>query len=210
MYAFIHYIRAIATVLITNSHYGEIWPISAMAAGGMLGNVLFFAASGFCLFKIKESFGKWYLKRFMRVYPVMILFTLLTILGGGYALHSWQDAVRLFVFPTNYVFLVWLMLAYVAFYWVAWFSKKYERFTELTLAGKMFVDPVNTEFSKMDIFLPEQERIVKQICEYMMNQQPKLTKYSAFSGYFNFNDTVVGDIFRRFGHKHLIELNEAF
>lgn len=89
-------------------------------------------------------------------------------------------------------------------------NERIQKLTELTLAGKMFVDPVNTEFSKMDIFLPEQQRIVKQICEYMLNQQPKLTKYSAFSGYFNFNDTVVGDIFRRFGHKHLIELNEAY
>ena len=26
------------------------------------------------------------------------------------------------------------MIAYVAFYWVAWFSKKYNRFTEITLA----------------------------------------------------------------------------
>ena len=52
-------------------------------------------------------------------------------------------------------------------------NKRIQRLTELTLAGKMFVDPVNTEFSKMDIFLPEQERIVKQICEYSVGVQPK-------------------------------------
>ena len=63
MYYFINYLRTIATVLITNSHYSNIWPISDLAAGGLLGNILFIAASGFCLLNIKENFGKWYLKR---------------------------------------------------------------------------------------------------------------------------------------------------
>lgn len=58
MYSFIHYLRTIATVLITNSHYSHIWPIADLAAGGLIGNILFFAVSGFCLFNIKENFGK--------------------------------------------------------------------------------------------------------------------------------------------------------
>ncbi len=37
MYSFINYLRAIATLLITNSHYGQIWPIDDLAAGGLLG-----------------------------------------------------------------------------------------------------------------------------------------------------------------------------
>lgn len=43
------------------------------------------------------------------------------------------DAVRLFLYPTNYIFLVWLMLCYVVFYVVAWLSKKYDKTTEITL-----------------------------------------------------------------------------
>ncbi len=133
MYYFINYLRTIATILITNSHYSNIWPIADLAAGGLLGNILFFATSGFCLFNVKENFGKWYLKR-LRVYPVMILFTLLTILGGGYTLQSGTDVVRLFLYPTNYIFLVWLMLCYVIFYVVAWLSKRYDKITGTTLA----------------------------------------------------------------------------
>ena len=133
MYYFIHYLRALATLLITNSHYGQIWPIDDLAAGGMLGNILFFAASGFCLFNIKGNFGRWYLKRMVRIYPVMIVFTLLTVLLGQYPLATPVDALHLFLFPTNYVFLVWLMISYVAFYIVAWLSKKYANFTEYTL-----------------------------------------------------------------------------
>lgn len=135
MYYFINYLRAIATVLITNSHYGEIWPISDLAAGGLLGNILFFAASGFCLFHVKENFPKWYLKRILRIYPVVIFFTLLTVLIGDYSLSSGEDAVRLFLFPTNYIFLVWLMLLYVAFYVVAWMSTRFGKATEVVFAA---------------------------------------------------------------------------
>ena len=134
MQVFINYLRAIATVLITNSHYSKIWPISALASGGLLGNILFFAASGFCLFNIKENFVKWYGKRILRIYPVMIAFTLLTVCIGDYPLRSWTHARHLFLFPTNYTFIVWLMLAYIAFYIVAWVSKKYDRCTEISLS----------------------------------------------------------------------------
>ena len=89
-------------------------------------------------------------------------------------------------------------------------NQRIAKLAELTLAGKMYVPQIKTEFNKTDMFLPDGERTVKQICEYIMNQRPLLTKYSALGGYFNFDDSVVGDIFRRYGHKHLIELNEAF
>jgi peptidoglycan/LPS O-acetylase OafA/YrhL len=133
MYYFINYLRTIATVLITNSHYSNIWPISDLAAGGLLGNILFFAASGFCLLNIKENFGKWYLKRIAKIWPVMIGFTLLAVLVGDYPLASWKDAVRLFLYPTNYIFLVWLMISYIAFYILAWLSKKYDKTIEISL-----------------------------------------------------------------------------
>lgn len=135
MFYFINYLRAIATVLITNSHYSNIWPSSSLAVGGLLGNVLFFAASGFCLFNAKENFGKWYGKRALRVLPVMVLFTLFTVLIGQYSLDSGADAVRLFLFPTNYVFLVWLLLLYVPYYLVAHFSQKWEKCTETVLTA---------------------------------------------------------------------------
>ena len=134
MYYFINYLRTIATILITNSHYSNIWPISDLAAGGLLGNILFFAASGFCLLNIKENFGKWYLKRIAKIYPVMIGFTLLAVLIGDYSLVGWKDALRLFLYPTNYIFLVWLMLSYIAFYFLAWLSKKYDKTIEISLS----------------------------------------------------------------------------
>lgn len=133
MFNFINYIRVIATALITNSHFSNIWPISALAAGGMLGNILFFAVSGFCLFVIKDNFIKWIFKRFLRVYPALILVTLITILLGFYKLSNLKGAFRLFVFPTNYVFLVWLMVCYFPFYLFAYLDKKHKNVLEICL-----------------------------------------------------------------------------
>lgn len=135
MYYFINYLRAIATVLITNSHYAEIWPIADMAAGGLLGNILFFAASGFCLFNVKENFPKWYLKRILRIYPVMIFFTMLTVVIRDGAFPKQADFFAVFAIPTTYIFLKWLMLLYVAFYPVAWLSKCFHRATEIVFLG---------------------------------------------------------------------------
>ena len=130
---FINYLRVIATLLITNSHYGKIWPIDDLAAGGLLGNILFFAASGFCLFNLKETFGKWYLKRIIKIYPIMVIFTLLTVFIGDYSLNGVMDAIRLFLYPTNYIFLVWLMVLYIAFYIIAWLSKSCDKAIHITL-----------------------------------------------------------------------------
>lgn len=56
MFEFINYLKLIATALITNSHFGNIWPVSAFSVGGLLGNVIFFAVSGFLLYNIKSNF----------------------------------------------------------------------------------------------------------------------------------------------------------
>ena len=89
-------------------------------------------------------------------------------------------------------------------------TERIKKLTELTLEGKMYVDPVKPEFDRMDLFLTEQERDVKRICEYIMSQKPMLTEYSAFTGFFNFDDCVVGDIFNRLGHRNAGDALELF
>lgn len=81
---------------------------------------------------------------------------------------------------------------------------------KLTLAGQMYVEPQKTNFDPEDADLPRQERESKRLCEYILNQEPKLTEYSAFTGYFNFDGSVVGDAFRRGGHKAFEELRRLF
>lgn len=82
---------------------------------------------------------------------------------------------------------------------------------DLTLKGEMYVEPTKTEFDRMDLFLSDCEREVKQLCEYIMNQEPRITEYSKMTGFFNFNSSVVGDLFHLYGHKntHLL-LNKFY
>ena len=79
MYSFIDCLKIIAMALITNAHYENIYPLSIIANGGLLGDMIFFAVSGFCLFNIKDDFLKWYSKRISRIYPSVWLVTLICL-----------------------------------------------------------------------------------------------------------------------------------
>ncbi len=89
-------------------------------------------------------------------------------------------------------------------------TERIEKLTELTLSGQMFVDPVKTEFDRTDLFLDKTEREVKRLCEFILNQEPKLTEYSAMTGFFRCDGSVVGDAFNRPGHKETAALMSAF
>ena len=79
-------------------------------------------------------------------------------------------------------------------------NERIQKLTELTLSGQMYVEPVNTTYDDADLLLPKQQMESKRICEYILNQEPKLTPYSSLTGFFNFDGSVVGDAFRRGGH----------
>ena len=84
------------------------------------------------------------------------------------------------------------------------------RLTDKTLKGEMFVNAVATEFAREDLFLSENDRDVKRLCEYILNQEPKLTEYQTMTGFFNFNGAVIGDAFRRGGHRNTQKLMGDF
>ena len=79
----ISFLRTFAALIIINSHCGSLYPVSALAKGGALGNSLFFLMSGFLLYPIKMEFLEWIKKRYIRLYiPVFILGLILIITGG--------------------------------------------------------------------------------------------------------------------------------
>lgn len=89
-------------------------------------------------------------------------------------------------------------------------NNRIKKLEKMTLDGKMHVEPIKTNFDRMDLFLSNAERDVKRICEYILNQKPLITKYSRFTDFFSFDGSVIGDIFRRSGHKNTSELVESF
>ncbi len=117
MVFFITVLRALAATLITNSHYTGVYPTDIIANGGLLGDILFFAVSGYCLFNIKLPFHKWYLKRISRVYiPVWIVTIVFAIMKiTEYHLYR-SNIFDIFVYPTNFHFIASIVLLYIAFY----------------------------------------------------------------------------------------------
>ena len=89
-------------------------------------------------------------------------------------------------------------------------TERIKKLTELTLFGSMYVTPIKTKFDEADNALSRQELESKRICEYIMNQEPKLTEYSAMTGFFSFDGSVVGDAFRRGGHRYTQEAIQQF
>lgn len=119
MFHFIVLIRALAAMIITNAHYTGVYPTDLIANGGLLGDVLFFAVSGFCLASTNGSFEKWYLKRFFRIYIPTWVMTLIYIALGVYVLTGWQDFVEFFVWPTHWHFVASIIILYVPLFFVS-------------------------------------------------------------------------------------------
>lgn len=85
-------------------------------------------------------------------------------------------------------------------------TERIQKLTEITLEGKMFAHPTPPEYDRNDIFLTESERDVKRLCEYIRYQEPVLTEYQTMTGFFNCHDSVVGDAFRRMGHRNFAQI----
>lgn len=89
-------------------------------------------------------------------------------------------------------------------------TERIKKLTELTVSGQMYAETVKTAYDDADLLLPREQRESKRICEYILNQEPKLTEYSCMTGFFNFDGSCVGDAFRRGGHKGACEAFELF
>lgn len=125
-YYFIDILRFIATLLITNSHYTPIWPISAMALGGSLGNTLFFGISGYCL-SVKENskFPQWITNRIIRIYPATAIVTTIMFVFVYKEVSGVGEFIHYFIYPTEFWFVSAIMVFYLLYYIIVKYFKKY-------------------------------------------------------------------------------------
>lgn len=76
------------------------------------------------------------------------------------------------------------------------------RLQQKTLAGEMWIEPIKTEYDRMDLLLLRPvQRSAKRVYEYILNQEPLINEDTALTGYIRFDGSVEGEIFNRFGHK---------
>lgn len=115
---FINLLRVLAAICITNSHFANVWPISGIASGGMLGDVLFFAISGYCLYHSNFrlcDFGRWYIRRIKRIYITVFLIVFLICCFSGFPTTA-EGWIRTFIYPTKYHFVASIMVLYIVYY----------------------------------------------------------------------------------------------
>lgn len=120
---YIHIIRFLAIVLITNSHVKPLLPQSLQffASGGAAGCALFFFCSGYTLqLGKKGNFFKWIFKRYMKIYPALWIFLLLE----GILLKECVFQPMDFAIP-SYWFLQAILLFYLPFYFISRYLSNY-------------------------------------------------------------------------------------
>lgn len=115
MVYFITVLRALASCIITNSHYTGVYPFDFIANGGLAGNAIFCAVSGYCLYNIRSSFPKWYGKRLIRCYlPVWVITGAYMLLG--FFTTARQGILSSFFYPTRYHFIASIIMLYIPFF----------------------------------------------------------------------------------------------
>ncbi len=115
MVLFITVLRALATCLITNSHYTGVYPTDLIANGGLIGDILFFAVSGYCLYNVRLSFPRWYGRRLWRILLPVWIATAVFMALGAYSLAA-MPWYRWYLYPTYYHFVASILVLYIPFY----------------------------------------------------------------------------------------------
>ena len=113
-------IRCTACLMIFFYHCNTILPGEfrwLTFFGEDMGNQLFFMISGFALFSSIQKtemsgLPGWYIKRLLRILPMLCLFYLLSFLTGFYSFRDPAQVFTVFVYPTLY----WFVTAILVFY----------------------------------------------------------------------------------------------
>lgn len=113
-YSFINLLKAFAAVLITNSHMGDLYPLSFLSVGGAIGNTIFFLVSGFCISNriMGGGWSIWLFERIKRVYVPTLFIGGILILIGDIPL-DFKSIFDSIIFPIRFWFVVAILLYYI-------------------------------------------------------------------------------------------------
>ena len=122
MIQFIEVVRAIATMLIANSHFKGVYPTDLLSFGGGFGLALFYMISGFLLANIKPNtkLTSWYTKKVVRLYIPLVILKLIEIFIGYLKIETAGQFFREFIFPASW-FGASMIILYLVYYWIVKF-----------------------------------------------------------------------------------------
>lgn len=118
------FIKFLAICLIANSHLEKLYPISWLAADGLIGNSLFFMLSGFGVVTSEQAhqrnFIDYYWRRVTRIYPSLLLVILFFSLIFQENWKRWElsDYITQFIYPTFYGFITQIMIFYIGIFFL--------------------------------------------------------------------------------------------
>lgn len=113
-------LKAVAALLIINSHLEALYPRAWMAADGMLGNTVFFFTTGYTLAgslarRAEEPLPQFIWKRAIRLFPGVWLVALL-VPSHDVDYTSVAGVLGCFLYPTYYTFVQTALPLYPLFY----------------------------------------------------------------------------------------------
>lgn len=131
---FITLLRAVACLLIINSHCRNIYPLFFLAIGGGHGNAIFFVISGYCLAKISRSFPEWYGRRIKRILPITLVTVAFSMLLNGFGDIDGVGTGSVFRHYLDEYWFVWAILLYYCVFYVIFRQGELRR-VKLALSG---------------------------------------------------------------------------
>lgn len=89
-------------------------------------------------------------------------------------------------------------------------NERIKKLADMTVRGEMYIEHTDTLYDREDIFLPPVIMSAKRSKEYILNQKPYVSEYTALTGYLRFQGNVMGDIFNRCGHENFQQIYDEF
>ena len=127
----IEMLKAIAALLVMNSHmdamYGEY---SFLGTGGAIGDALFFFCSGYALFlsSREENFFNWYKRRIQRIYPSVLV---VSLIGASYIMDQYHYSI--FADMGTSWFIMCIFLYYALLYPIKRYAADHIRYVMLAV-----------------------------------------------------------------------------
>ena len=115
-------LRMLAVLLIVNSHLYLFYNYEYLATGGAIGNSMFFFASGiglsYSLGKKKTNYFSWIKKRYLKIYPKLIIIVLFYILIDFIVVENLTEIISKVIFPKEFWFLPVISYFYLIIYFI--------------------------------------------------------------------------------------------